>query len=74
MLWKVLSLNQVRDIDADRRWQVDFPIDDEVINILQNSEPLDHSEGLHELSPVDELERIFLTDPIDGHIRKMHPS
>ena len=67
-LWKVLGLDEVRDIDADRRWQVDFPINNEVISMLRKSGPLDPDKGFHELSPVDRLSKVFPTDPIEGHL------
>ena len=67
-LWKVLSLDEVRDIDADRRWQVDFPINDEVINMLRNSGPLDPDKGFHELSPVDTLSEVFSDAPSRKHL------
>jgi len=68
MLWKVLSLDQVGDIDADRRWQVDFPINNEVINMLRNSGPLDPDKGFHELSPVDRLSEVFSDAPSRKHL------
>jgi hypothetical protein len=67
-LWKVLGLDEVRDIDADRRWQVDFPINNEVISMLRKSGPLDPDKGFHELSLVDRLSKVFPTDPIEGHL------
>ncbi len=74
MLWKVLSLGEVGDIDANRRWQVDFPINDEVINMLRKSAPLDPDKGFHELWPIDKLSMIFPTDSIDGHLHIIvHP-
>jgi hypothetical protein len=67
-LWKVLCLDQVGDIYADGRCQVDFPINDEVINMLRNSGPLDPDKGFYQLSPIDKLSRVFPTDPIDEHL------
>jgi hypothetical protein len=55
MLWKVLSLDEVGDIDTDGRCQVDFPIEDEIIITLRNSGPLDPDKGFHQLSPMEEL-------------------
>jgi hypothetical protein len=68
MLWKVFSLNKVGDIDADGRCQVDFHVEDNIINTLRKSGPLDPNKGFHQLSPIDRLSRVFPTAPIDEHL------
>jgi len=68
MLWKVLCLDQVGDIYADGRCQVDFPVEDEIINTLRKSGPLNPDKGFHELSPVDRLSEVFSDAPSRKHL------
>jgi hypothetical protein len=69
MLWKVLSLDQVGDIDADRRWQVNFSINDEVINMRDLSTPIKASTSW--LSTMARNTPSMLKIPCDGPARRL---
>ena len=57
-------------IDAPECYKVNFPVDAKIADVLRDFRPLHDPDkkDVRQLSPVERLSKVFLTDPIDEHL------